>query len=229
MLCCQKPSTSAKRDTTLASVQRFLFVLPTPSRYDRVCFHSAYSYEFLCHGKHGFCSFREGHKHLLLQGNLTQQSARYPPRLVAFIGNSFFFFWRRFWRTHYEFTLRLRRQTSRDSALASSSPRKKGYTQHFLFFDFLFFLLFYFPHFDFAFLTFLKKKKNFLTFEICSSFSFCVFRFFLKFLSCFYLFFEKKLYVLLFSFLQAISIQDMLRIWSPSRHGWLIRWEKGWT
>ena len=32
-----------------------------------------------------FCSFPEGHKHLLLQGNLTQQSAKCPPRLVAFI------------------------------------------------------------------------------------------------------------------------------------------------
>ena len=29
--------------------------------------------------------FREGHKHLLLQGNLTYESVTYPPRLVAFI------------------------------------------------------------------------------------------------------------------------------------------------
>ena len=42
------------------------------------------SYRFRCLGKHGFCSFLEGHKHLLLQGTLTQQSAEYPPRLVAF-------------------------------------------------------------------------------------------------------------------------------------------------
>ena len=32
-----------------------------------------------------FGSFREGHKHLLLQGTSTQQSTKYPPRLVAFI------------------------------------------------------------------------------------------------------------------------------------------------
>ena len=51
----------------------------------RACFHSLYSCRFRCHGEHGFCSFREGHKHLFLQGILTQQSATYPPRLVAFI------------------------------------------------------------------------------------------------------------------------------------------------
>ena len=48
------------------------------------CFHSLYSYRFRCHRKHGFCSFREKHKHLLLHGTVTQQSTKYPPRLVAF-------------------------------------------------------------------------------------------------------------------------------------------------
>ena len=52
---------------------------------ERARFHVLASYVFRCHGKHGFCSFREGHKHLLLQGSLTRQSAKYPPRLVAFI------------------------------------------------------------------------------------------------------------------------------------------------
>ena len=48
----------------------------------RACFHSLYSYSFRRHGKHWFCSFQEGNKHLLLQGSLTQPSAKYPPRLV---------------------------------------------------------------------------------------------------------------------------------------------------
>ena len=42
-----------------------------------------YPLSFLrCHGKHGF---REGHKHLLLQGSLARQAAKYPPGLIAFI------------------------------------------------------------------------------------------------------------------------------------------------
>ena len=44
---------------------------------DRTCSHSLFSCRFRCHGK-------EGHKHLLLQGNLKQQSAKCPPRVVAF-------------------------------------------------------------------------------------------------------------------------------------------------
>ena len=55
---------------------------------DCVCFQSLSSYVFRCHRKHGFCSFREGHKHLLLQSKLTRQSAKPPPRLIAFIAGT---------------------------------------------------------------------------------------------------------------------------------------------
>ena len=40
---------------------------------DRACFHVQTSYVFRCHGKHGFCSHSERHKHLLLQGILAEQ------------------------------------------------------------------------------------------------------------------------------------------------------------
>ena len=72
--------TTVLLDHTRRNVSRLVF----GRQSDRACLHSLFSYRFRCHVKHGFCSFREGHKHLLLQGTLTQQSAKYPPRLVAF-------------------------------------------------------------------------------------------------------------------------------------------------
>ena len=54
-------------------------------RSGRVCFHNLGSHVFRCHGKRGFCSFREGHKHSLLRGNLTRQSEKPPARLIAFL------------------------------------------------------------------------------------------------------------------------------------------------
>ena len=64
---------------TLEKATRLVF----EGQFYRACFHSLWSYRFRCHGKHGFCSVREGHKHLHLQGTMTQQSTKYPPRLVA--------------------------------------------------------------------------------------------------------------------------------------------------
>ena len=34
-----------------------------------------------CHGRHGFCSFRPGHKHVVLMGPGTTKAAEYPPKL----------------------------------------------------------------------------------------------------------------------------------------------------
>ena len=83
---------------------------------------------FGCHRKHGFCSFREGHTHLLLQGSPKQQSTKYPPRLVAFIAGFMTHlrlvlreprFWRRVFGGPTVSSLFVVRQTSPDSALAS--------------------------------------------------------------------------------------------------------------
>jgi len=39
-----------------------------------------------CHGKHGYCSFREGHKHFVLEGKtMTSRAAEYPTRLSRFL------------------------------------------------------------------------------------------------------------------------------------------------
>ena len=101
---------------------------------DRACFHRVYSYRFRCHGKHGFCSFREGNKHLHLQGFLhsNPQSIyhdssfhrRAPGGSMTHLRLVLHFrcelrFMRSFWWTDNEFTLCSRRQTSRDSALTS--------------------------------------------------------------------------------------------------------------
>ena len=43
---------------------------------------------FRCHGRHGFCSFRPGHKHEVLQGRFTTRAARYPGRLASFIARN---------------------------------------------------------------------------------------------------------------------------------------------
>ena len=40
---------------------------------DRACSLVQTSYVFRCHGKHGFCTHSERHKHLLLQGSVSQQ------------------------------------------------------------------------------------------------------------------------------------------------------------
>ena len=69
---------------TLEKATRLVF----GGQSDRACFHSPYSHRFRCHGKHGFCGFREGHKHLVLQGTLTQQSTKYPPQCSCWIQHS---------------------------------------------------------------------------------------------------------------------------------------------
>ena len=44
-----------------------------------------------CHGKHGWCSFRPGHKHIVLDGSSrTRAAAAYPPRLSHWIVNYIF-------------------------------------------------------------------------------------------------------------------------------------------
>ena len=41
-----------------------------------------------CHGKHGWCSFRPDHKHVILDGSsLTRAAAAYPPRMAHWIVN----------------------------------------------------------------------------------------------------------------------------------------------
>ena len=85
---CPKPSTCAKRDTTLVNrhPSRLAFVeIQCATKFDQQvrCFgHSSLCFSitlgltvpvftayiptfFCCHGKHGLCTFREGHKHLL--------------------------------------------------------------------------------------------------------------------------------------------------------------------
>ena len=40
---------------------------------------------YRCHGRHGFCSFRVGRKHVVLEGVLTKRAAAYPMRMSAFV------------------------------------------------------------------------------------------------------------------------------------------------
>ena len=40
-----------------------------------------------CHGRHGWCSHRPGHKHVHLEGALTTSAAAYPPRLARFLAD----------------------------------------------------------------------------------------------------------------------------------------------
>ena len=90
--------------------------------------------------------FREGHKHLLLQGNLTHESVTCPPRLVAFIAE---LWWIRdsseigltlplstsilakVLETDNELIVCSRRSASLDSALASQLPTKDTHIAYF--------------------------------------------------------------------------------------------------
>ena len=62
---------------TLEKATRLVF----GGQSEPACCHNLLSYRFRCHGKHGFCT----NIYLLLQGHLTRQSAKCPPRIVAFI------------------------------------------------------------------------------------------------------------------------------------------------
>ena len=147
---------------------------------------------YRCHGKHVFCSFREGHKHLLLQGNLTEQPAKYPPhcrdpdgsmtrlRLVWRFRCELRFFDKDFGGSRMRplFVLGDRSPVTRPWHL--SSPRKKKDIHSFFLLKKTFKISLSFVHF-LCFFFFLKKKlfQHFLIF-------FFVFEIFLQHFSIFH-------------------------------------------